>query len=237
MKLSVPIFKLKREAKTLSRKNNIPLHAALDHIAIEHGFKKWSHLSSVEANQIPSDRILRSLNLGDLLLLAARPGHGKTVLALELMLKAIELGKQGFFFTLDYTELDIWYQVKNLRVNPDKYAKKICVDTSDNICAEHISNRLLQTPNQAFVVIDYLQLLDQKRQNLTLEVQVEQLAQLAKQSNSIIIVLSQIHRSYELSAKSIPELEDVKLPNPANLAQFNKTCFLHNGCIKFSDAA
>lgn len=237
MKITIPVFKLKREAKILSRKNKIPLHVALDKVAAENGFKKWSHLSFAEANQTPAEKILRNLKACDLLLLAARPGHGKTLLALQLILKAIELGKQGAFFTLDYTELDICMQIKNLGFDPEKYAKSLCVITSDDICAEYISRHLAHNPDQTFIVIDYLQLLDQKRQNSALEAQIYQLEQLAKQNGCIIVVLSQIHRSYELSTKHIPQLEDVKLPNPANLGRFNKTCFLHDGHIEFSDVA
>ncbi len=237
MRLTVPIFKLKRQAKALARKNNIPLYAALNHIAVDHGFKEWSNLSSHEANQISAVKIFKNLNPSDLLLLAARPGHGKTLLALQIILKAINSGKQGFFFTLDYTKLDIWRQIKDLGFDPKKYDKRLSVDTSDDICAEHISNRLTKEANQAFIIIDYLQLLDQKRENPPLKTQVQQLVHLANQTGSVIVVLSQIHRSYELSTKLIPELKDIKLPNPVDLTQFNKTCFLHDGIIELSDVA
>jgi len=237
MKLSVPVFKLKRQAKTLSREKNIPLHSALDQIATKHGFIQWSHLSSVETNQIPSRKILARLNAGDLMLLAARPGHGKTVLAFQLLLDAIKSGKQGFFFSLDYTALDIWSQIKKLGENPDAYSNTLHVDTSDDICADYIIKQLNQINGKAFIVIDYMQLLDQKRNNPSLDIQVRQLAEFAKANGSIIVVLSQIHRSYELSSKSIPEIVDVKLPNPANLEQFSKTCFLHDGQIEFSNTA
>ena len=38
MKLSAPLYYLKRKAKLLSRAENIPLHAALDRIARQVGF-------------------------------------------------------------------------------------------------------------------------------------------------------------------------------------------------------
>src|SRR5579862_7868029 len=39
MKLSAPIYHLKRKARLLSREKKIPLHEALDRIAIEEGFR------------------------------------------------------------------------------------------------------------------------------------------------------------------------------------------------------
>lgn len=229
MKLDIPIFKLKRQAKIISREENIPLHAALDRIAREHSFKTWSHLANHETNQVPSEKIYNQLIDGDLMLLAARPGHGKTMLALELLLKAIQSGKIGYFFTLDYTNHDVEKQMTALRQKPEAMKDKLYIDTSDEICANYIINKVKQATNPAFVVVDYMQLLDQRRSNAPLKSQIEALAELAKPSGAIIIMLSQIDRTYELSKKQTPSLEDVKLPNPANLKHFNKTCFLQDG--------
>lgn len=42
MKLSTPIYRLKRQAKILSRAKGIPHHEALDRIAAKEGFARWS---------------------------------------------------------------------------------------------------------------------------------------------------------------------------------------------------
>jgi len=236
MKLSVPIFKLKRQAKILSRENNIPLHKALNIIAKKNGFSQWSALSTFEHKQQPAQKISRQLEDGDLMLLAARPGHGKTVLAIQLLLDAIDSGKYGIFFSLEYTALDIWSQIKSLGKDPDKYSDKLSVDTSDDICANYISKFLKQTKEHSFVVVDYMQLLDQKRQNAALELQIEELSNIARIKHSVIVMLSQIHRSFDLSTRAIPNLEDIRLPNQVNLNYFSKTCFMHDGQLEFSDA-
>ena len=44
MNLSAPIYKLKRNAKLLSRNDGMPLNQALDRIAQKEGFKSWSLL-------------------------------------------------------------------------------------------------------------------------------------------------------------------------------------------------
>jgi replicative DNA helicase len=78
------------------------------------------------------------------------------------------------------------------------------------------------------VVIDYLQLLDQKRGNPDIAVQVRALKAFADQLGLIIVFLSQIHRSYDASAKRCPDLGGVRLPNPLDLTLFDKTCFINN---------
>lgn len=52
MSLSAPIYRLKRRAKLLSREAGIPLNQALDRVAIEEGFQRWSLL--VARNQAQS---------------------------------------------------------------------------------------------------------------------------------------------------------------------------------------
>ena len=46
MKLSAPIYQLKRNAKRLSREEKIPLHEALDRVAAQEGFGGWSLLAA-----------------------------------------------------------------------------------------------------------------------------------------------------------------------------------------------
>ena len=88
-------------------------------------------------------------------------------------------------------------------------------------------------PRGTVVVIDYLQLLDQRRENPDLTVQVRALRSFARDKGLIVIFISQIDRSYDPSIKSCPDLGDVRLPNPLDLALFDKTCFLNNAEVQF----
>src|SRR5262249_59351051 len=103
MKLTAPIFVLKQRAKALSRKDGIPLHAALDRIANSEGFSAWSLLAATLANDAPSEHLFAQLVAGELVLIAARPGHGKTRLALDWAVRSMERGNSAAFFTLDLT--------------------------------------------------------------------------------------------------------------------------------------
>src|SRR3546814_178602 len=79
MKLSAPIFRLKRQAKLLSRETNAPLHASLDEVAKREGYRGWSHLASSSSHDRSAPKLLAHFVAGDLVLLGARPGHGKTL--------------------------------------------------------------------------------------------------------------------------------------------------------------
>ena len=81
------------------------------------------------------------------------------------------------------------------------------------------------------IVIDYLQLLDQRRETPELSVQVDMLGAFAREEGHIIVLISQIDRAYDGSAKPMPDLADVYLPNPVNLGAFTKTCFINDGVI------
>lgn len=50
-------------------------------------------------------------------------------------------------------------------------------------------------------------------------------------------MMSQIDRRFELTDKRVPDLSDVRLPNPIDLSLFDKTCFLHEGDVHFEVAA
>ena len=67
------------------------------------------------------------------------------------------------------------------------------------------------------MVVDYLQLLDQKRGDPELMVQVRALQSFARDRGLIIVFISQIDRSYDPSMKSCPISGDVRLPNPLDL--------------------
>lgn len=237
MRLSSPIYKLKRSAKLLAREQSIKLHQALDQIALQEGFRDWSYLASSYSKGTPAQEIIQQIGSGDLMLIGARPEQGKTLLGLELAALAEEIGRRGFIFTLDYNEADIWDRFKKLGFNPKMFRHSLVVDTSDNICADHIIECLKNTSENVLIVVDYLQLMDQKRSNPPLGEQVQALKNFAVEHGAIIIMISQIDRAFELSTSSFPNIDDIRLPNPFDLSIFDKKCFLHNGEIQVDMAA
>lgn len=235
--LSAPIYRLKRQAKALALKEKIPLHEALDRIAKDEGYKVWSLLASRLVSSQPGQTLLGELAPGDLVLLGARPGHGKTLLGLELAVAGVKTGGQSAFFSLEYNEADITQRIAEMGETPSALERDFHFDSSDDICASYIMDRLATAPQGTLVVIDYLQLLDQKRYHPGVEDQVKALSVFAREKGLTIVFISQIHRSYDAKVKPFPELADVRLPNPLDLALFNKTCFLNDGEVNFAVAA
>jgi replicative DNA helicase len=236
MKLSAPIYHLKRKAKLLSREENIPLHEALDCIAEQEGFIGWSLLATKLAVTAPAGKLFGRLAPGDLVLVGARPGQGKTLMSLELAVEAMKSGNRGMFFTLEYTETDVLDRFRAIGVEREDFAGLFEFDSSDDISADYIIKRLAAAPRGTLVVVDYLQLLDQKRENPELMVQVRALQSFARDRGLIFVFISQIDRSYDPLTKPCPDLKDVRLPNPLDLSLFTKTCFLNNGEVQFRAA-
>ncbi|KZL14277.1 DNA helicase [Pseudovibrio sp. Ad26] len=236
MKLSSPVHQLKRQAKLTARESGMPLHAALDQLAQQEGYSSWSHLSVSGSRSGRAQKCLRQLDGGDLVLIAARPGQGKTLFGLELAIQASRAGGESYFFTLEYTPADVLKRVSQLGYNPAEMRDAFHLDCSDEICASYIINELRDAPQKTLVVIDYLQLLDQKRRNPELSSQLNVLKEFARKTGIIIALISQVQRDFDLASKSLPDLSDIRLPNPVDLTVFTKSCFLHNGEIAFEMA-
>lgn len=178
--------------------------------------------------------LLARLSLGDLMILGARPGHGKTQLSLKLVVEAMKSGRRGVFFTLEYSAADVLNLFKSIGEDPTDFQDVFEFDVSDEISAEYIISKLSNASAGTVVIIDYLQLLDQKREKTELMAQVRALKSFAIERNLTMVFLSQIDRSYNTSAGLFPSLSEIRLPNPLDVNLFNKACFLNNGQLQFS---
>lgn len=228
MKLSAPIFQLKRRAKLISRDGGVPLNEALDQIAREEGFPRWSMLSAHMAAYPQSESLLSKLHNGDMLLFAGRPGHGKTKLGLQLLIDALEDNRRAVLFTLEFTEQQARKHVQSLAKRPG-ISESLEILTSDEISADYIIDHLSGSKPGTVAVIDYMQLLDQQRHKPPLSEQVRALEDFAKQVGVIFGFISQIDRSFDAENKALPDINDLRLPNRVELGLFTKACFVHNG--------
>jgi hypothetical protein len=233
MRLSAPIYRLKRQAKLLSRETGVPLNEALNSVAKDEGFQSWSLLAARYAADSPAQQILSELAPGDLVLFGARQGHGKTLMALEVIVETIKSGGKGAFYTLDYNEADVLHCLQSIHADVSSLGNAFTLDTSDEINADYVIEKLSDAPRGTVVAIDYLQILDQRRDNPEINVQIGALNSFAQRAGLIIILISQIDRKYELSANNLPTMADVRTPNPLDLSLFSKSCFLHDGDVKF----
>ncbi len=237
MRLSAPIYQLKRRARLLARDEKIALHDALDRIARTEGFATWSLLSSRLSMHTPSKAILSRLADGDLLLLGARPGHGKTRLGLQLLLDAVREGRKALFFTLEYTRQETEGHIRSLDAGACGLGDKLEIVTSDEISADYIIHHLSGSARGTIAIIDYLQILDQQRSKPALADQMMALRDFARETGVVLGFISQIERSFDAATKPMPDIGDIRLPNPVDPGLFSKACFLHNGQVRLQDMA
>ncbi|AMY70201.1 DNA helicase [Frigidibacter mobilis] len=229
MRLSAPIYQLKRRARLLSRRETIPLHDALDRIAQAEGLASWSLLASRVAQVTPANELLARLAEGDMLLIGARPGQGKTRLGLQLLLDALHEGRRAVFFTLEYTDQQALERMQALDPGLDRLPEIV---TSEAISAGVIVRHLADAPRGTVAVIDYLQILDQQRSKPMLAEQMAMLQEFARQSGVILGFISQIDRSFDPGRAPVPGPGDIRLPNPIPAGVFSKSCFLHGGEVR-----
>jgi replicative DNA helicase len=237
MKLSAPIFQLKRRAKLMVRNSKTPLNEALDQIAREEGFARWSVLSSRTTVGSLSETILSRLEDGDLLLMAGRPGHGKTTLGLQLLLDAAQDDRKAVLFTLELTEEQARAHIRSLEKDPPGVGDTLEIVTSDEISADFIIRHLSASRRGTVAVIDYLQILDQQRSKPALSEQVLALGDFARKTGVVFGFISQIDRSFDPESKRLPDIQDIRLPNLIDLGLFTKACFLHNGEAQLQNVA
>lgn len=230
MQLSAPIYQLKRRAKLLARDEKIPLHQAQDRIACEEGFAAWSLLASRAAIHNPAHEILSALTDGDMFLLGARPGHGKTLLGLEILLSAIGKNKRAVFFTLEYTEQETIERIRSIDIRALGSSPEIVA--SDAISADFIIQYLAYAPRGTVAIIDYLQILDQQRSKPPLAEQLDSLRAFSQRTGVILGFTSQIDRSFDPKLATSPGFTDIRLPNPIPAGIFSKTWFFHEGRLR-----
>ncbi|MEM8878262.1 MAG: DNA helicase [Pseudomonadota bacterium] len=237
MRLSTPIYRLKRRARLLARKQNLPLHRSLDAVAQKEGFQSWAHLAASAASRQPANRLLNDLRSGDLVLLGARPGHGKTMLSAEMAIEAARQGRPSFFFSLQDNRSELRDRFRELGVDPGRELPTLQLDTSDDIDAAYIIDRTSEISGNPFVVIDYLQVIGEQNDWQSLDRQLVELRAQAKRTGAVIVVLSQIDRAFEPAGSTVPDVANVRCADQLDLSVFGHACFLHEGQIELSAIA
>ncbi len=241
MKLSAPPFVLKGRARAIAQMQQLPLHQALNQVAQAEGFASWSLLSAKfnAASGEPNStaELYQSLAPGDLMLIGARPRQGKTREALGLAIQAMQAGQQAFFFSLEYNNQDVTQLFTKLGHQPSSFGSQFHFDNAEQISASYITQQLQGQPAGTLVVVDYLQKLDEQRSKPTLANQIAELRAFARASGVTLVFLAQVHHGYDESARSLPAIDDIRLPNPLELTLFDQAFFMHGKQRALQDLA
>lgn len=186
------------------------------------------------------DKYTEGIFSSELTVIAARPGMGKTALAVQVSINLAEQGFKGIIFSREMGQTQIARRIianklkinsyklkrlnhmtetekKNLNENANNFAKlKLRVDTN---CETVEKIKMMckyyhQLGELDFIVIDYLQLLEtiKKCQNREQEVAhiSRQLKLLTLELNIPVILLSQLNRGSEQRADKRPMLSDLR---------------------------
>ena len=184
------------------------------------------------------DRVIMGLNRSDLILLAARPGMGKTSFALNIAGNvAIKEKMKVAFFSLEMTKEQLVSRMlstegmvsgKNLRtgeLTEDEWMRlieagdvlsktQIYLDDTPGITVPEMKAKLRRLNQVDLVIIDYLQLMSSAKR---IDSRVQEISEItrslkimAKELNAPVITLSQLSRASEQRADHRPVLSDLR---------------------------
>ena len=184
------------------------------------------------------DRVMTGLNRSDLLVLAARPGMGKTAFALNLAVNVARRGKKVAIFSLEMSNEQLVERLLSAEafIPSDRMRKGMLTPedwTNIAVASQAISEmpiylcdtagisigemkgKLRRLRDVSFIVIDYLQLMQngaKRSENRVQEVSemTRSLKILAKEFNIPVLVLSQLSRGPESRTDKRPMLSDLR---------------------------
>lgn len=184
------------------------------------------------------DRIITGLNRSDLILLAARPGMGKTSFALNIARYVASKAKMRVaFFSLEMTKEQLvsrllsteglieGTKLRSGKLNNDEWARlmeaseilsraNMYLDETTMLTVPAMKAKLRRLKDVDLVVIDYLQLMGStlRTENLVQIVgeNTRSLKSMAKELNVPVILLSQLSRASEQRAEHRPMLSDLR---------------------------
>ncbi len=184
------------------------------------------------------DRVLVGLGPGDLVLIGARPGMGKTSFAMNIAANVAKYQKKKVcVFSLEMSAEQLAarmlssealvdsYAIRSGELTPEQYKKladaaadlsecEILIDDTSGISVTRMKAKLRRTKNVGLVVVDYLQLMqgERKTDNRVLEVGdiSRGLKLLAKDLKVPVICCAQLSRGPEGRTDKRPMLSDLR---------------------------
>lgn len=184
------------------------------------------------------DRVITGLNRSDLILLAARPGMGKTSFSLNIAKHAACVSKKTVaFFSLEMSKEQLasrllssealvgGIKLRTGKLSEEEWQRLIAagdvlnkadlyLDGTPNITVPEMKAKLRRLRNIDLVIIDYLQLMSSGRRTDNRVQEIGEITRnlkiLAKELNVPVICLSQLSRASEQRTDHKPQLSDLR---------------------------
>ncbi len=184
------------------------------------------------------DSITSGLNKSDLIILAARPGMGKTSFAMniatnvarhaekDVVVFSLEMSKEQLATRILSTEALVdSNSLRNGRISGDDWVKlatsagylstlSLYIDDTSGMTVQQMKAKLRRVKNLGLVIIDYLQLMESTSRSdnrvVIISEITRQLKIMAKELNVPIILLSQLSRGPESRTDKRPMLSDLR---------------------------
>lgn len=184
------------------------------------------------------DNITSGLNKSDLIIIAARPGMGKTSFAMNIAKNVAKSGeKDVVIFNLEMSKEQLATRMlstearvesgslRNGRIQTDQWTRlataagylsilPMFIDDTASMTVQQMKAKLRRVKNLGLIIIDYLQLMassshSDNRVTVITEI-TRQLKVMAKELNVPVILLSQLSRAVESRNDKRPMLSDLR---------------------------
>lgn len=194
-------------------------------------------INGASTGYVKLDETLRGgFQRGDMIVIAARPSHGKTAIALNMAYRASKSGATPFVVSLEmsresvfdrligihtdarmhsiYNRFDAHSQIRKVRAGLDSFARlPIHLCDESNLDIARIAHRCVafaQRHPNTVILIDYLQLIRSSDRFKSRETEVadisRQLKNIARQTNCPVVVCCQLNRESESQADHYKKL-------------------------------
>jgi replicative DNA helicase len=228
-------------------------------------FEAFEHLDEIEAGLSPGimsgidelDELTAGFHGGELIIIAARPGHGKTSFALNASMRArepilffsLEMQKKALATRIIVSSSKVnahrarsgnlsredWGSINSALVN--EYP--IYIDDGVNLNILEIrakSKRFIGSKKIKMIVVDYIQLLSSGKKHESRRVEVgflsRSLKRLALELDIPVVVLSQLNRANTTRHDKTPQLSDLResgdLEQDADVVMFIHQDWMYN---------
>ncbi len=217
---------------------SVAVHSYYDRI--DYLYKHQDEMLGVPTGFSDLDKLLGGLQKSDLIILAARPGVGKTSLALSFARNATRLGKHTLIFSLEMSAEQLVQRLVSAETGIDaqklrqaKFAEHewsliaeamgvlselpLFIDDTPSISALQLrtkARRLHAEHGLDLLIVDYLQLMsgDVRVENRVQEVSYisRMLKALARELDVPLVALSQLSRAVEQRTNKMPVLSDLR---------------------------